>query len=64
MWPRRRCREPELIVTGRAGVGDDGEAYGGVGEAREGQRRAHDGEDRAAACGEGGGEQEEGEELR
>jgi hypothetical protein len=51
-------------VRGRGGVGNDGEAYGSIGEAREGCRRAHDNEKRAAVHGDGGGERGDGEELR
>jgi hypothetical protein len=43
-------------VRCRVGVGNDGEAYGGIGEAREGWRRARDSEERAVMRGEGGGE--------
>jgi hypothetical protein len=51
-------------VRGRVGVGNDGEAYGSVGEAWEGWRRARDSEERASVRGEGGGELGDGEELQ
>jgi hypothetical protein len=53
MCSRQHCRESELIVRGRVGVGDDGEAYGGIGEAREGWRRACDSKEQTAVRGEG-----------
>jgi hypothetical protein len=61
--PERHFGGLGLTTRGLGGGGDDAEAIFGVSEARGGQGRAHDDEERAMVLGAGGGVWGEGEEL-